>query len=308
MRIVFCGTPESAVPALVALAGVPAWRIEAVLTQPDRPRGRGRREEPSPVRHAAEELALPVLTPEKPKHVRAELEALRPDAVVVVAYGHILRPWFLDLPRLGCVNLHFSILPRHRGVAPVAWAILSGDRETGVSTMRLDPGVDTGPVYLAERVPIDEDDTTGALTERLAAVGAPLLVRTLEGIAAGTLAPVAQDETAATYARKLTKEDGRIDWSRPAQELARAVRGLSPWPGAFTSWRGGLLKIHRARPAPGEMRPGALQLVHGRVTAGTGSGVLELVELQPEGRSRMEGEAWWRGARPETGETLGTPA
>jgi methionyl-tRNA formyltransferase len=260
------------------------------------------------VRRAAEELALPVLAPEKPKLVRAELEALRPDAVVVVAYGHILRPWFLDLPRLGCVNLHFSILPRHRGVAPVAWAILSGDRETGVSTMRLDAGVDTGPVYLTERTAIGGDDTTGTLTERLAAIGAPLLVRTLEGIAAGTLAPSAQDETAATYARKLTKEDGRIDWSRPAEELARTVRGLSPWPGAFTGWRGGVLKIHRARAAAGAMEPGALRLVHGRVTAGTSRGVLELVELQPEGKARMEAEAWWRGARPETGETLGTSA
>jgi methionyl-tRNA formyltransferase len=307
MRIVFCGTPESAVPSLRALAAVREWRIAAVVTQPDRPRGRGQREEPGPVRRAAEELGARVLAPEKPKHVRPELEALRPDVAVVVAYGHILRPWFLELPRLGCINVHFSVLPRHRGVAPVAWAILSGDAETGVSTMRLDEGVDTGPVYLTERIPIDDEDTAGTLTERLAVVGAELLVRTLRGIAAGALSPAAQDDAAATYARKLTKEDGRIDWSRTAPEIARTVRGLSPWPGAHTAWRGGALKIHRARAAPGELPPGALRLDGRRVTAGTGAGVLELVEVQPEGKSRMEGSAWWRGARPASGESLGTP-
>jgi methionyl-tRNA formyltransferase len=308
MRIVFCGTPESALPSLRALAGASRREIVAVLTQPDRPQGRGRHAEPAPVRRLAEELGFPVLAPEKPKHVRSELEALHPDVVVVVAYGHILRPWFLELPPLGCINVHFSILPRHRGVAPVAWAILAGDRETGVSTMRLDEGVDTGPVYLTERIPVGEDDTTGTLTQRLAGRGAELLLRTLDGIEAGTLSPAPQDDALATYARKLEKDDGRIDWTRPAEEIARRVRGLSPWPGTFTGWRGRVLKVHRARPLPGELAPGALQRVGGRVVAGTGSGVLELVEVQPEGKSRMEGEAWWRGARPANGEKLGPAA
>lgn len=303
MRIVFCGTPDSAVPSLRVLAAG-GDEVVAVLTQPDRPAGRGRRPAPSPVRRAAEELGLPVLTPDKPKHVRAELEAMRPDVIAVVAYGHIFRRWILELPPLGCVNVHFSLLPRHRGVAPVAWAILSGDRETGVATMRMDRGVDTGPVYLTERTVIGDDDTTGTLTERLAEMGAPLLARTLAELAAGRLEAVPQDESRATYARRLEKEDGRIDWTRPAVEIERRIRGLSPWPGAFAGWRDGTLKVHRARVRPGEAAPGALRIRDGRPEVGTGEGVLELVEVQPEGRGRMEGEAWLRGARPRDGEAF----
>lgn len=307
MRILFCGTPASAVPSLAALAGGPSgWEVVGALTQPDRPAGRGRHPRPSPVRAAAEERGLRVMTPEKPKHAREELEALRPDVIAVVAYGHIFRRWLLELPPLGCVNVHFSLLPRHRGTAPVAWAILSGDAETGVTTMRMDRGVDTGGTYLTERTPIRPDDTTDRLTERLAHMGAGLLARTLERLEAGTIEPAAQDEARATLAPRLEKEDGRIDWTRPAEEIERRVRGLSSWPGAFTTWRGRGLKVHAAAVEPGALAPGALRARDGRVEVGTGSGVLRLVEVQPEGRPRMEAEAWLRGARPEPDAALGS--
>ena len=309
MRVVFCGTPESAVPSLRDVAARrPDWDVVAVLTQPDRPAGRGRKSQPSPVRSAAEELGLRVLTPGKPKLVRAELEELAPDVIAVVAYGHIFRKWLLELPPLGCINVHFSLLPRHRGVAPVTWAILEGDAETGVTTMRMDRGVDTGAALLTERTPIRPDDTTGTLTARLAELGAPLLVRTLEGVAAGTIPDRPQPEEGATYARALAKEDGRIDWSRPAEELERRVRALSPWPGTFTGWRGRRLKVHAVRtaagPAPG---PGEVRATDGCPVAGTGEGALELVTVQPEGKPAMEGEAWARGARPEPGESFADP-
>jgi methionyl-tRNA formyltransferase len=309
VRVVFCGTPESAVPSLRAVAARrPAWNVLAVMTQPDRPAGRGRQPQPSPVRRAAEELGLRVLTPEKPKHARAELEELAPDVIAVVAYGHIFRRWLLELPRLGCINVHFSLLPRHRGVAPVTWAILEGDAETGVTTMRMDRGVDTGAALLTERTAIRPDDTTASLTDRLAELGAPLLVRTLEGVAAGTVPDAPQPDKGATYAPALSKQDGLIDWSRPADELERRVRALSPWPGTFTGWRGRRFKVHSVRVAPGAaLDPGGVRVVDGRPVAGTGSDALELLTVQPEGKPAMEGEAWVRGSRPEPGETFADP-
>jgi methionyl-tRNA formyltransferase len=314
LRIVFCGTPESAVPSLRAIAArAPEWRVVAAMTQPDRPAGRGRKASPSPVRRAAEEAGIPVLTPEKPRHARAELEELAPDVIAVVAYGHIFRRWLLELPPLGCINVHFSLLPRHRGVAPVTWAILEGDAETGVTTMRMDRGVDTGAALLTERTAIRPDDTTGTLTARLAELGAPLLVRTLEGVAAGTIPDAPQPERGATYAPALAREDGRIDWSLRAVDLERRVRALAPWPGTFTVWRGRRLKLIAARPAPaGSPAPapaaGEIVVAGGRPLAGTGEGALELVTVQPEGKPAMEGEAWVRGARPQPGESFVDPA
>lgn len=303
MRVVFCGTPAVALPSLAAVAS--DCEVLAVLTQPDRPAGRGLAPRPSPVKEGALARGLRVLDPPRPKDVRGTLEDLRPDAIIVVAYGHIFRPWLLSLPAYGCVNVHFSLLPRHRGAAPVAWAILEGDAETGVSIMRLDPGVDTGPVWSAERMPVRPDDTQSSLGARLAEAGAALLARTLPRIAAGE-APVPQPGQGATHARMLEPEDGRVDWTRPAAEIERRVRGLTPWPGAFTTWRGRLLKIRGAAVEVGSLPPGRLALDRGRVLAGTGAGVLVLATVQPDGKPAMSGEAWARGARPAPGATLGS--
>lgn len=305
MRIVFCGTPSSAVPSLRALAAEREWELATVLSQPDRPAGRGRRAIASPVKRAALELGIPVLTPEKLKEVREELKSLRPDVIAVVAYGRIFRRWLLELPPLSCVNVHFSLLPRHRGVAPVQWAILAGEKRTGVTTMRMERGVDTGPVFLEEATEIGARETAGELTDRLAQMGGPLLVRTLRGLASGTLQPMPQVDADATYAPRLEKEDGRIDWTWPAEEISRRVRGLSPWPGAFTRFRGKMLKIHAANAAPGEADAGRLLEAGGLVAVGTGAGLLELEEVQLEGKARMKGETWARGVRPRDGERLG---
>lgn len=305
MRIVFCGTPEAAVPALDAIAARSGWELAAVLTQPDRRAGRGLRSAPSPVKARALALGVSVHTPARVKEVRGLLESLRPDVIAVVAYGHIFRQWLLDLPPLGCVNLHFSLLPRHRGVAPVAWAILAGDEETGVATMRMDRGVDTGPVFRTERVPIGPGDTLGSLTASLAALGGPLLADTLAGLEAGTETAEPQDDSRATYARKLEKEDGRIDWSRAAAEIERLVRGLHPWPGAFTTYRGKILKVLAAAAEAGELPAGALRERDGAVVVGTGDGVLRLGEVQIAGKPRTSGEAWFRGARSRDIDILG---
>jgi methionyl-tRNA formyltransferase len=308
MRILFCGTPESAVPSLRAIAARrPEWEIPLVLSQPDRGRGRGLHVEASPVKAEAERLGLAVATPERLKDVavRARLEEIRPDLVAVVAYGKIFRPWLLELPRLGCVNLHFSLLPRHRGVAPVAWAILDGDARTGVSTMRMDEGVDTGPAFLMRETEVRADDTCGTLTARLAEIGAPLLVETIERLAAGTIEAAAQDSARATIARKLEKEDGRIDWSLPAAAIERRVRAMDPWPGAFTGFRGSPLKIHGAGVRAGTIAPGRIVVEGATPLVGTGDGVLELRAVQAAGKSRVSGAEWLRGARIQDGEMLG---
>ena len=305
LRVVFCGTPPAAVPSLRTLAARPDAEMLAVLTQPDRPAGRGRVVQLSPVKQAAIELGIPVRTPEKLRDVRGDVEAMRPDVIAVVAYGHIFRSWLLDLPPLGCVNVHFSLLPRHRGVAPVAHAILAGDQVTGVTTMRMDRGVDTGATYLREEVPIHEGDTTDTLTASLAELGAALLDRTITGLREGTLAPAPQDDAGATYAARLEKEDGRVDWSRSAGEIARRVRALTPWPGTFTTFRARTLKLHEVVPRAGRADPGELRVTGERVEVGTGDGLLELVSVQFEGKSRTEAIAWSRGARPDPHERLG---
>lgn len=304
MRVVFCGTPRIAIPSLQASASG-GREVVAVLTQPDRRAGRGLHTKPSPVKEAALRAGLRVLDPEKPREVRTLLEELRPDAIVVVAYGHIFRPWLLGLPPLGCVNLHFSLLPRHRGPAPLAWAILAGDAETGVTTMRMDEGVDTGPIFLQQRVPIRADDTQESLGARLADVGAPLLARTLEGLETGSVVATPQPDAGATHARLLAAEDGRIDWTRTATETDRHVRGLAPWPGAFTTWRGKRLGIHTVVVREGELAPGRLRVERARVLVGSGAGTIELAMVQQEGKPAMEGGAWARGARPADGEALG---
>ncbi len=307
MRIVFAGTPDIAVPSLVALAGSSVvTEIPLVLSQPDRPAGRGRKLRPSPVKAAALERGLEVLTPDKPKDVRATLEEIAPDAIAVVAYGHIFRKWLLELPAHGCLNVHFSLLPRHRGVAPVQWSILEGDAEAGVSVMRMDRGVDTGPVFRTRGTPIGKTETAGELLHRLAEIGAAELAATVGDLAAGTAVAQPQPEDGATYARRLEKEDGRIDWTRGAVRIDRQVRGLSPWPGTYTEWRGSRLKVHAVAASPGgKLGAGVLEWKDGEVRCGTGDGTLTLVRVQPEGKAAMEGDAWARGARPDPGEAFG---
>ncbi len=308
LRTVFAGTPDFAVPALEALAGAPGVELVAVYTQPDRPAGRGRRPAPSPVKRAAAALGVPVRQPESlrgPDAVAA-LAALTPDLMVVVAYGLILPPAVLAIPRLGCVNLHASLLPRWRGAAPIQWAILAGDPETGVCLMQMDEGLDTGPVLACARTSIGARETAGELHDRLAALGAGLLAERLPALAAGTLRARPQDPARATYAPKIAKTDAELDWSRPAAELDRRVRAFNPRPVAWTRLEGEPLRIWRAEPVAGEAgaAPGTVVRVDGPPEVATGAGRLRLLEVQPAGGRRMEAAAFARG-RALAGRRLG---
>ena len=275
----------------------------ALVTQPDREKGRGRALAPPPLKPVAEARGVKVLQPRRVREAEAQaaLRALAPDVQVVVAYGQLLPRAVIDIPRFGTVNVHASLLPRYRGAAPIAWAIARGETETGVTTMLLDEGLDTGPVLLRHPTPIASDETAAELTPRLARLGAELLVETLRDMQRGALRPEPQDPAQATLAPILRKEDGRIDWRQPAPALACLVRGFNPWPGAFTTWAGSRLGVWRAREAAG--RASAAGEILGRegdaLLVGCGSGTtLALTEVQPEGRKRMSGAAFALGARP----------
>jgi len=298
-RIVFLGTPEFAVPALAALSGAED-QVLLVITQPDRPQGRGRRPSPPPVKVLAQKLDLPVWQPESIKTPAAfnRLKELTPDLLVVVAFGAILPLNLLQLPRIGPLNVHPSLLPAYRGPAPINWAILNGETETGVTTMFLDQGMDTGPILLSRRTAIGPLETAGQLHDRLARLGAELLLETIAGLKAGRVTPKPQPSTGATLAPLLKKADGLIDWTRPAEELARRVRGLDPWPGAYTTFKGKILKLFGARPGPGRGRPGqVLALDQGLLHVAAGQGSLALAELQIEGKKRLRAPEFWRGQR-----------
>lgn len=298
-RIVFLGTPEFAVPALAALSGAED-QVLLVITQPDRPKGRGRRPSPPPVKVLAQKLDLPVWQPEsiKTPEVYEPLKDLAPDLLVVVAFGAILPLNLLQLPRIGPLNVHPSLLPAYRGPAPINWAILNGETETGVTTMFLDQGMDTGPILLSRRTAIGPLETAGQLHDRLARLGAELLLETIAGLKAGRVTPKPQPSTGATLAPLLKKADGLIDWTRPAEELARRVRGLDPWPGAYTTFKGKILKLFGARPGPGRGRPGqVLALDQGLLHVAAGQGSLALAELQIEGKKRLRAPEFWRGQR-----------
>lgn len=307
-RIVFMGTPEFAVPVLEALAKTD-HSIVGVFTRPDQPAGRGKKLQASPVKLLAESRGLAVFQPKtfrKPE-AAAELRNLSPDLVVVAAYGLILPADVLAIPPRGCVNTHASLLPRHRGAAPIAAAILAGDSETGITLMQMDPGLDTGPILAQRAIPIAPDDTTASLTDRLSHVAAALLIESLPQILAGEIKPQAQDETRATVFRTMQKEEGLIDWTRPALEIERRVRAFQPWPSAFTFWNGVQLKLLRAHAgAGGSGEPGRV-LQRGRdIAVATGDGVLVLDEIQLAGKRAMAIEEFVRGQRAFVGTRLGS--
>lgn len=312
MRLVFLGTPAFAVPSLERLVEA-GHEIAAVITQPDRPRGRGQELAPPPIKQAAQRLGLCVHQPERIRDPEAValLASLAPQAMVVVGYGQIIPQKVIDLAPLGIINVHASLLPKYRGAAPVQWAIVRGESVTGVTTMRIDAGLDTGDILLQRQTPIGPEETAVELSERLALMGADLLVETLRGLEAGTIVPQPQDHTQATYAPLLKKEDGRIDWSRPAPEIYNKIRGFIPWPGAWTLFRGKLLHIWKARPAEssGPEPPGALLSERDRLAVACGDGRrLELIEVQLEGKNRTSGRDFAHGYRPAPGEQLGEPA
>lgn len=314
MNLIFCGTPRFAVPTLERLVAA-GHRLSLVVTQPDRPRGRGMELYPSPVKESAVALGIPIAQPTaiKANHeFRAQLETLRPDAIIVVGYGRIVPQWMIDLPRFGNLNLHASLLPKYRGAAPIQWAIANGESVTGVTTMRIDAGLDTGDILLQRELPILRDDTAETLAPRLASIGAELMVETLRALESGQIHPTPQDHSQATLAPILKKEDGRMDFSRSANDLFNRMRGFQPWPGAFTTFNGKTLQVHRAEPLeqPGELMPGAITVNAAASPAdlmvGCGQGTaLDLIEVQIEGKRRMTAPEFVNGYRLKTGDRLG---
>jgi methionyl-tRNA formyltransferase len=312
MRLVFCGTPTFAVPTLQALRDA-GHRIELVLCQPDRPTGRGLSLAVPPVKQAALDAGLEVLQPEKIRtntELRARLEAIQPDAIVVVAYGRLIPPWMLDLPRHGNLNLHGSLLPKYRGAAPIQWAVANGEKVTGVTTMRLDEGMDTGDMLLQRVLPIGPTDTAEDLFFRLAELGAPLMMETLAGLESGSITPQKQDNSLATHAPLLTRDDGRVDLARAAQSIYDRWRGLQPWPGAWTTVRGKKLTLHRLALAPSAPRgaPGIFHVEGDRLyfTPKGDDVTLEVIEAQLEGKRRMPAADLLRGHGVVDGDRLGS--
>jgi methionyl-tRNA formyltransferase len=311
VRVVFLGSGAFAVPSLEALLDA-GHEVAAVVTQPDREKGRGRFLSATPAKVVAERRGAPVLQPRRIKEPEAvdTLRALRPDVQVVVAYGQILPRAVIDIPRLGTVNVHSSLLPRYRGAAPIQWAVVNGERETGVTTMLIDEGLDTGATLLARSTPIGPEETAPELEARLGPLGAEVLLETLDGLARGTLRAQPQDHAQATLAPILKKEDGRLDWSRPADEIARRVRGLLPWPGTVTRTAEGDLKVLRARveaPATPDALPGTVLSCgrEGILVAAGGGTRLRLLDVQPESRRPMPAAAFAAGARLHPGARLG---
>jgi methionyl-tRNA formyltransferase len=320
MLLVFCGTPSFAVPTLERLVEG-GHSVPLVVTQPDRPRGRGMDVAVSPVKDAATRLGIAVLQPVTIKNnaeFRSQLAAIAPDAIIdaiiVVGYGRIIPQWMIDLPRLGNLNLHASLLPRYRGAAPIQWAIANGESVTGVTTMRIDAGLDTGDILMQREISIGLEDTAETLGPKLASVGAELMVETLRGLETGEVRPTPQDHAQATLAPILKKEDGRMDFSRSAREVFNRLRGFQPWPGAFTMFKGKTLQVHRAQPwqYAVTLKPGEIVVQGTRLFVGCGKRndkdtdtVLELIEIQIEGKRRMTAQEFINGYRPKSGDHLG---
>jgi methionyl-tRNA formyltransferase len=314
LRIVFCGTPNFAVPSLKKLIAEPDFELLGVFTQPDRPRGRGQELSFSPVKAVALESHIPVHQPEKIRapEVEQQLRALAPDAIVIIAYGQIIPARLLPIPRLGWINLHASLLPKYRGAAPIHWAIANGETITGNTSMRIDAGMDTGEMLLHQQLPIGPDETSPELADRLSQAGAPLLLETLRGLQSGTVVPRRQDDSQATNAPLLKREDGRIDWECPAKEIYNRMRAFTPWPGAYTLFRGQTCHIWgRPWPSPGEQvsheipqhPPGTLVPYQGHwlVTCSPATQLL-LTHVKLEGRKQISAIEFANGARLQTGE------
>jgi methionyl-tRNA formyltransferase len=307
-NLVFCGTPRFAVPTLEKLVEA-GFRIQLVVTQPDKPRGRGMELAASPVKQRALELGLQVVQPDKIKNneeFRSQLLSLKPEAVIVVGYGRLIPQWMIDLPPLGNINLHGSLLPKYRGAAPIQWAIACGETVTGVTTMKIDSGLDTGDILLQKDVPIEPTDTAETLAPRMATMGAELVHDTLQGLRAGTVHPTPQDNSRASLAPILKKEDGEIDFHRSAEEIYNRLRGFQPWPGAYTNFRGKNLHVWNAKPLQRSVTEAEFVLEADRLIVGCGKGTaLELLAVQPEGKKRMAVRDFVHGYRPESGEKLG---
>ena len=291
------GSPDFALPSLRGLAK--SYNVVGVVTQPDRASGRGRGLKPPPVKTLALELNIPIIQPEKLKQPEAieQLRAWEPDLIVVAAFGQILRKDVLELPRYGCVNVHASLLPRWRGAAPINAAILAGDEETGVTIMRMDVGLDTGPMLAKRSIRLTRDDTAGSVFETLSTLGADLLLETLPDYLSGKLTPTPQPEQGATHAPMLKKEEGKLDFTRDANELERRVRAFNPWPGAFMEFDGTILKIHRAHVEQGNVEAGERLIVQNQPAVGARGGVLVVDEVQPAGKKSMSGKSFLAGAR-----------
>jgi len=297
-RIVFLGSPEFAVPTLQRL--VQQFQVVGVVTQPDRPSGRGKLLKSPPIKLIASELKLPVIQPRKISESEAinQIQSWAPDIIVVAAFGQILRSEVLGLPIFGCINVHASLLPRWRGAAPIQAAILNGDEQTGITIMRMDPGIDTGPTLNQASIQLTGQETAAALGSKLSTIGAELLVETLHGYLNGTLVPIPQDDSLASYAPMIKKEAGLLDFSEPAIYLERKVRAFNPWPGAYTYWNNSILKIHRAHSIEGMFAPPGQRTVYDSLPAFTTSqGILVIDDLQPAGKNQMDGKTFLRGAR-----------
>ena len=311
LRMVFCGTPQFAVSSLKKLLTQPEFEMVGVITQPDRPSGRGREVSFSPVKDMALAAAIPIHQPEKIRAPEIEelLRVLSPEVIVIIAYGQIIPARLLQIPRLGWINLHASLLPKYRGAAPIHWAIANGECVTGNTTMRIDAGMDTGDVLHQQELAIEADETSPQLAERLAVAGAELMVETLRGLQSGKLTARHQDHSSASYAPILKREDGRIDWARPAQEIYNRMRGFTPWPGAYTEFRGQTCHLwghpvsnEVAGESPGTLvlQRGSLQVVCGEQTR------MELTHVKLEGRKRISAAEFANGARLQPGERFGT--
>ena len=298
IKIVFMGSPDFALPTLQALAR--NYQVVGVATQPDRASGRGRELKAPPIKTLAFELKLPVIQPQRLREPEALqlLQAWNPDLIVVAAFGQILKREVLELPKFGCINVHASLLPRWRGAAPINAAILAGDEETGVTIMKMDAGLDTGPMLAKKSIRIRRDDTAGSVLQTLSTLGANLLIETLPDYLTGKITPTSQSEEGATYAPMLKKQDGLLDFTQPAIELERRVRAMNPWPGAWFTWNGNVLKVARASISEGKgLEIGSRSIFDGRPAIMSADGILVLDEVQPAGKKVMPGKSFLSGAR-----------